>query len=472
MLRALPEALRETGARRLRRPAAADACGCSAKRPRCSRGTAASGATCSSTSTRTRTTRSTGSSACSRAEHRQRLRGRRPRPVDLRLARRGHPQHPRLRAGLPRHAASSGSSRTTARRSASSRWPPRVIAHNVAAQGQDAVDGERRGRAARVVVPRVGRARGGELRRADDPGARARQGVPSATSRCSTARTPSRACSRTRCAARGIPYVIVGGVRFYERKEIKDMLAYLRLVVEPDRRRRVPPRDRRAGARHRRHVARAPRRGAPRARVGRCSTRAPPRRRPTSAASRGAALEEFARLIARLPRERADAAAAGAASTRARRHRLPRGAEAGALARGAGRLENLEELVAAAEDYERTPRRAVARGLPRQRRAASATSTSSKDGDARDADDAALRQGPRVPRGVPHGPRGGRVPARALDRTTRGDRGGAPALLRRHHARARSALPPWPLHRRAARLRAGEPSRFLREMPEEHARCS
>ena len=31
----------------------------------------------------------------------------------------------------------------------------------------------------------------------------------------------------------GIPYVIVGGLRFYERKEIKDVLAYLRLVCNP-----------------------------------------------------------------------------------------------------------------------------------------------------------------------------------------------------------------------------------------------
>ncbi|HEY3248586.1 MAG TPA: DNA helicase PcrA [bacterium] len=31
----------------------------------------------------------------------------------------------------------------------------------------------------------------------------------------------------------GIPYSIVGGVRFYERKEIKDILAYLRLAVAP-----------------------------------------------------------------------------------------------------------------------------------------------------------------------------------------------------------------------------------------------
>src|SRR4029453_5339306 len=28
-----------------------------------------------------------------------------------------------------------------------------------------------------------------------------------------------------------IPYVIVGGVRFYERREIKDVVAYLRLLV-------------------------------------------------------------------------------------------------------------------------------------------------------------------------------------------------------------------------------------------------
>ena len=33
---------------------------------------------------------------------------------------------------------------------------------------------------------------------------------------------------------RGIPYRIVSGLRFYERKEIKDILAYLRLCANPD----------------------------------------------------------------------------------------------------------------------------------------------------------------------------------------------------------------------------------------------
>jgi len=31
----------------------------------------------------------------------------------------------------------------------------------------------------------------------------------------------------------GIPYIIVGGIKFYERKEIKDVLAYLRVLVNP-----------------------------------------------------------------------------------------------------------------------------------------------------------------------------------------------------------------------------------------------
>lgn len=32
----------------------------------------------------------------------------------------------------------------------------------------------------------------------------------------------------------GIPYVLIGGTRFYERKEIKDILAYMRLLINPE----------------------------------------------------------------------------------------------------------------------------------------------------------------------------------------------------------------------------------------------
>ncbi len=32
----------------------------------------------------------------------------------------------------------------------------------------------------------------------------------------------------------GIPYIVIGGVRFYERREIKDILAYLNVIINPD----------------------------------------------------------------------------------------------------------------------------------------------------------------------------------------------------------------------------------------------
>ena len=31
-----------------------------------------------------------------------------------------------------------------------------------------------------------------------------------------------------------MPYILVGGTRFYERKEIKDILAYLKLLINPN----------------------------------------------------------------------------------------------------------------------------------------------------------------------------------------------------------------------------------------------
>ena len=56
-------------------------------------------------------------------------------------------------------------------------------------------------------------------------------------------------------------------------------------------------------------------------------------------------------------------------------------------------------------------------------------------------DDAALREGSRVPGRVPHRSRRRRVPARAQPRRSRRARRGTPALLRRHHARRGAAVP-------------------------------
>lgn len=36
------------------------------------------------------------------------------------------------------------------------------------------------------------------------------------------------------CLRMGLPYKIIGGIRFYERKEIKDMLAFLRFIYQPE----------------------------------------------------------------------------------------------------------------------------------------------------------------------------------------------------------------------------------------------
>ena len=62
---------------------------------------------------------------------------------------------------------------------------------------------------------------------------RARRAARRATSPCSTAPTPSRACWKRRCAPPTCPYIVIGGTRFYDRAEVKDLLAYLRVVANP-----------------------------------------------------------------------------------------------------------------------------------------------------------------------------------------------------------------------------------------------
>src|SRR5262245_3857069 len=146
-----------------------------------------------------------------------------------------------------------------------------------------------------------------------------------------------------------IPYVIVGGVRFYERREIKDVVAYLRLVVNPF-----------DDVAFRRAVG-APARGigkatldrlAELARASRASLLAACAHLPVDFGTKpGRLLTEFARLVARLAERRAalalpavrdevDSASGYKDALRAERN-----------AESAARLENLEELVAASEEF-------------------------------------------------------------------------------------------------------------------------
>ncbi len=56
----------------------------------------------------------------------------------------------------------------------------------------------------------------------------------------------------------GVAYQVIGGPRFYERAEVKDLVAYLQVHRQPVRRGLASARREPAASRHRRFVARAP----------------------------------------------------------------------------------------------------------------------------------------------------------------------------------------------------------------------
>ena len=280
----------------------------------------------------------------------------------------------------------------------------------------------------------------------------------------------------------GLPYKVVGGTRFYERREIHDVLAYLRVLANPgddvNLRRILNVPKRGIGDR-----AEALRRRAGRARADLVRRGAAPR----ADDAPGIATRSVAADHGRSPRcstscgtlrDDADAAPADRARGGARAVRLPR--RAAGQPRPAGR------------DPGREPRRArrrgprVRRGAPRRpaRWSASPTSWSrsrwsptptrsptrarTERAGRRHPDDAAHRQGPGVPGGVPHRHGGRHLPAHARAGRRQGAGGGAPAGLRRHHPRARAAVPV----RAAVRIAWGAPqynppSRFLDEIPAE-----
>jgi len=146
-----------------------------------------------------------------------------------------------------------------------------------------------------------------------------------------------------------IPYLIVGGVRFYERREIKDMVAYLRLLVNPL--------DNMA---FRRAVA-APARGIGKATLDRLTEIARGRGLPLLVACAELppditakprrALEEFAGVIARLGERRGGLTVPALIDEVAAASGYREALKAERTADAEARLENLEELVAASEEF-------------------------------------------------------------------------------------------------------------------------
>ncbi len=146
-----------------------------------------------------------------------------------------------------------------------------------------------------------------------------------------------------------IPYVIVGGVRFYERREIKDIVSYLRLVVNPwddlAFRRAVGAPARGVGKASLERLAEVAR-AAKTSLLGACAHLPPdfgtkPRR----------AAEEFAKIIARLAERRATLTVPAFIDAVVAESGYRDALKAERTAESAARLENLEELVAASEEY-------------------------------------------------------------------------------------------------------------------------
>ncbi len=151
----------------------------------------------------------------------------------------------------------------------------------------------------------------------------------------------------------GLPYRVVGGVRFYERREVRDLLAYLRLIANP------------ADEVSLRRVINVPRRGigdralecvaafAARERVGFPQALARPRDVPGLPARSARAIEAFHEMIEGFRQAAGEGAPVGDLVA-AVIDRTGYAAELAASAdlQDAGRAENLTELVAVAREFD------------------------------------------------------------------------------------------------------------------------
>jgi len=146
-----------------------------------------------------------------------------------------------------------------------------------------------------------------------------------------------------------VPYVVVGGVRFYERAEVKDALSYLRLLVNP------------ADAAAARRIVNRPARGIGKTTLERAEAIAAERGIALFEALRafaaedpgraGTAVRSFVALVDALASELVHALPADAIARVLDRTGYLRALEAEGTPEAEARLENLRELLLGAEDF-------------------------------------------------------------------------------------------------------------------------
>ena len=257
-----------------------------------------------------------------------------------------------------------------------------------------------------------------------------------------------------------VPYKVVGGTRFYDRREVKDAMAYLRAVVNPADEVSV------------KRVLNVPKRGIGDASIAKLDALAAGEgigfvdalRRAVDAGVTGPAVRGIDSFVTLLDELGAMVVAGDDSGETAGPGDLLQAAlersgylaelEAEDTVESAGRLENLGELVGSAREFTQLDEfleQVAARR--RHRRAARRRGR----GPGRP-DDAALGEGPGVPRRVPHRRRGGRLPAQPGPHRARRAGGGAPPGLRRHHPGPRAPVRHPRLEPQPVRLDAVQPA--------------
>ena len=268
----------------------------------------------------------------------------------------------------------------------------------------------------------------------------------------------------------GVPYRVVGGVKFYDRREVKDILAYLRALVNPD--------DEVSW----RRVVNTPKRGVGDTSINRVAAYAQGAGvtfrdalgHAADAGVAGKALGGIRDLLELAWRARG-VSTAGVASPTVEAVLEQTGylaeLEAERSIEAQGRIENLQELVGVCREFDEALDAGDVSGLPGiagvgaaesaagdivdpssgspgSRRSSRRSRSSPTSTAARASEQSAVTlmtlhtaKGLEFPVGVPHRPGRRRVPARAQPRRSRRARGGTAALLRRHHPGPRAALP-------------------------------